>query len=623
MIKRITWLMVSCAMVVALVLASCGPAEEEEGEVTPPPAEEEEVVPPEEEEEVEEVETVKVSAKKLDGTVVEKFVEKPRYGGTFTGIYTYVIVNFDETGGHVATSQTLHNTNEELMQGDWARGPAGTGETDWVHLFCPAPPPSIATGCLAESFELPDADTLVFNIRQGVHWHNKPPMNGRELVADDVVFSLKRHWEVPTSYHRNVYPWDYYLESITAPDKWTVVIECKPGKAGFVYEMAADHLKIQPREVIEMYGDMKDWRNSCGTGPFMLVDYVTDSSATFVRNPNYWMKDPLIPENQLPYLDGIKWLIITDISTQQSAMRTGKVDVFAGFSSGSGAVAWEDAESLMKTNPELKYKGYVGSSSVGALFMRIDKPELPFHDIKVRRALHMAIDLEEIKNEYYGGNADILSWPSGDLPELVDVFIPLEELPESIQELFEYNPDKARQLLAEAGYPNGFKTEILCTKPGTDFLSMITAYWAKIGVELELDVKDTAAAVSIGAKKAHNEMFYGGVSPAIPFKFTRLQAGGYWNYSMVNDPRIQEAFVAISAAYLTWSERARLMREVIPHILDQAYIIQMPAPYIYSFWQPWVKGYHGETMVGYMNNYDFPKFIWIDRDLKEQMTGQR
>ncbi len=77
---------------------------------------------------------------------------------------------------------------------------------------------------------------------------------------------------------------------------------------------------------------MQDWRNSVGTGPFMLTDFVSNSKATFVRNPNYWMKNPCGPGegDQLPYVDGVKLLIIPDPATAVSAFRTGKLDLLSG-----------------------------------------------------------------------------------------------------------------------------------------------------------------------------------------------------------------------------------------------------------------------------------------------------
>ena len=174
--KKIVWLVVSCLMVAALVLASCGPVEEEEEEVTPPPVEEEEVVPPEEEEEEEPgKEMVKIKAEKADGTVVEKWIEEPIYGGAFSWISAVAPTEFDESFSLSTSSWTLHLTNEELWSGDWRRGPAGTGEV--THLYSLFPALELMAGELAESFEMPDPDTLVYRIRKGIHFHNKPPAN--------------------------------------------------------------------------------------------------------------------------------------------------------------------------------------------------------------------------------------------------------------------------------------------------------------------------------------------------------------------------------------------------------------------------------------------------------------
>ena len=90
---------------------------------------------------------------------------------------------------------------------------------------------------------------------------------------------------------------------------------------------------VVPPEVMQKYGDMTNWKNSVGTGPFMLTDWIPGSEAVYVRNPNYWMKDPIGPGkgNQLPYLDGVSIVILPDASTQQAALRTAKIDQISGY----------------------------------------------------------------------------------------------------------------------------------------------------------------------------------------------------------------------------------------------------------------------------------------------------
>jgi len=617
--SKIIWVAMSCLMVATLLLMSCGTAEEEE-EVTPPPAEEEEEPAPSEEEqpsqpEEEEADTVKWRGTRADGTVVEKLLEKPKYGGVLTQVLTSSPTGFDEVYGSPSFPPTAHLTNEEMLEGDWTKGPTGTGETTWrQHMF---PAPFTHTGCLAESWERPDENTIVFHIRKGVHFHNKPPTNGREMTADDVVFSFNRLWDTPTCYMYMAYPRQTHFESITAPDKWTVVIKCLPGKTGLVWEMVADHAKVVPPEVVQQYGDMNNWEVACGTGPFILTDYVPGSAATFERNNNYWMKDPFFPGNTLPYLDGVKWLIISDVSTMLSAMRTGKIDLLCQY---HGALAWEDAESLIKTNPELKYAKYFGGVAP-CLHGRHDTA--PFDDKRVRQALALAIDNKAIAESYYGGNAEILCGPIAPMVEFEDIYTPLEELPQTTRELFEYHPDKAKQLLTEAGYPDGFKTEIVCLTSDIDMLSIVKDYWAKIGVELDIQVKEPAVWVSMLQQKKYQQMISFAVTYTLPFKFVFTRPGNMYNGSIVNDPQLNEVMTEVDASYFDEAKRRQLMKDIAPYMIESCYWVQLPGPYLYTFWWPWVKGYNGEAKVGYDHYSDIARYIWVDQDLKEKMIGKR
>jgi len=594
--KRIVWLVVSCLMVAALVLASCGPAEEEEEEVTPPPAEEEEeVVPPPEEEEVtppEEEEMVKVKLTKADGTVVEKLLEKPRYGGVFTDFWTVDPVIFDESFSQQGLGPSLFLTNDELLQGDWTKGPSGTGEISFQNAAGEHLSDYWHTGCLAESWEIIPPDTMVFHIRKGVRFHDKPPVNGREMTAYDVEYSLNRLFKTPTCYHNTAYPWDTHFGEegyIKALDKWTVEIKISSSRYfAPVYEFVVCHSMIIPQEVIDEYGDMNDWKVSCGTGPFMLTDYVKGSIAIFERNPNYWMKDPLHPDNSLPYVDTIKKLIIPDVSTQMAGLRTGKIDRFLGMS-------WEDAYGFMKSNPELKYlKHHSGEPDMSIAF-KVN--EAPYTDIKVRQALTMAINFQEIVDSYYGGNAVYPCYPAGPLPEFAEFRVELDELPEAIRELYSYHPDRAKQLLAEAGYPDGFKTEVTTLNSYVDMLSIVKDNWAQIGVDLEIKVLEYGAFWGVGFKRAFKGIFgYAAANGSLPFRYD---------------------------AYFDQSERYRIMREEFyPAVLGECHVIQWPGSHKYHFWQPWVKGYSGEYNLG-KKNYYTEKYLWIDQDLKEEMTGRR
>lgn len=543
----------------------------------------------------------------------------PARGGVFVYGWDRDALFFDDIGGVCYHATTVPLTNESLLQGSILNGPGGTGEAAWVHYIDAKP--EVQVGCLAEGWELADPLTIVYHIRKGVHFHNKPPTNGREMTAEDVAFSLTRLYKTAPSYHHGSYNWDTHIESIEATDRYTVVIKAKPGMTGRAFRSSHSFTHIVPRDAVEKYGDLRDWKNACGTGAFILTDYVTGSSATFVKNPDYWMKDPRHPANHLPYLDGVKYLIIPDLSTRLAALRTGKVDSLASL---SGALVWDDADQLKKSNPELQWSKAV-TGTAAALFWRVDRPELPWHDKKVRHALFMAIDNQKIADFYYH-EAEVFAWPILPIPEHMDMFVPLEELPPSIREQYEYHPEKAKQLLAEVGFPDGFKAEVICAQSHVDLLSIVKDYWSKIGVDLKIDVREDGIHNSIVVKKTHKEMIMSGVNPTICFTFSRLQKDQGYALSRADDPVIEAAYKTIAApeTFFDETKKRKVMKDVVPHILEQAYILALPAPYLYIPWQPWVKGYHGETMIGSLSSLgDFVKYVWLDTGLMEKKVGRR
>jgi len=202
--------------------------------------------------------------------------------------------------------------------------------------------------------------------------------------------------------------------------------------------------------------------------------------------------DPIGPGqgNQLPYLDAFEYLIIPDLSTRLAALRTGKIDQMGG-------INYEDAENINATAKGImEAEGGLGGTP-WIIYMNTQRS--PFNDVKVRRALHMGVDLELIKNTLNYGKGIIQYWPIEYTAAYADCFLSIDDpdCPESVKELYVYNPDKAKQLLAEAGYPNGFKTTALIQQSEVDYLSVIKDMWKKIGVELELDVRDPGAVRSV------------------------------------------------------------------------------------------------------------------------------
>jgi peptide/nickel transport system substrate-binding protein len=189
--------------------------------------------------------------------------------------------------------------------------------------------------------------------------------------------------------------------------------------------------------------------------------------------------------------------------------------------------------------------------------------------------------------------------------------------------MYGYYPDEAKRLLAEAGYPDGFKTSVVCTSASVDLLSIVKDNWAKVGVDLTFDVKETAAYRSLSVKKEY-DLLMGSAQSSNPEMMSRDRVGNVDNYSMIADPLLEEAYAAVTANFFEPAKKAEIYREIGPHMLEQAYYLVLPGGVSYTFWWPWVKNYSGEQYIGtWAKMFNFPQYIWIDQDLKEEMTGRR
>jgi peptide/nickel transport system substrate-binding protein len=372
---------------------------------------------------------------------------------------------------------------------------------------------------------------------------------------------------------------------------------------------------IYPQELVK--AGPKDWKNAVGTGPFMLKDYVSGATITYEKNPNYWGTAKIGgKEYKLPFVDRLVWPIIVDESTQLAALRTGKVDI-------NEAVSYKYKATLAETNPELVRFRYL-YTTFGAIAGRMDVK--PFDDIRVRRALSMAIDRPAFINALQGGEAQILSGPySAGWPE--SLYTPLEKLPQSARELFEYNPEKAKKLLTEAGYPTGFKTEMVISSTGTamtDAASMLVDWWSKIGVTVALKPYDYAVYLSIQYGLTHKAMYYmskGNGGPDVLWIIGRTPPY-YWNPAMWNDKYVADTY---EKARLTGDpvEAKKLLKELNVYMIDQCPYVILPVNYGYSYAWPWVKNWYGELNATVRAPGLIHAQIWIDRDLREKMIGKR
>lgn len=552
-------------------------------------------------------------------------MQAPNYGGTFVFGTTTDVNSFDFLTQPPGGGITKDYTNERVWDGDWTKGPAGgygTNQTTWGGV---TNIDALKTGYLADKITWamdPGTEnvTTSIEVRQGVHYALDPNseasklVNGRELTADDIVYNLNIRMNDPRSWTLALHPELKGVQAIkTGP--WEVQFTLPASDYMIVRMIILDGGLIFPPEVQEKYGSFSNWQNAVGTGPYMLTDYVAGSEATLTRNPNYWMKNPIGPGkgNQLPYTDSIDWLIIPDTSTLYAALRTAKIDWVTG-------VQLDDAEQLMKTQG-LQNKAE-NPMTIGPIEMRTDQP--PFSDIRVRQALMMATDFNAINDGLYQGKAQTLTWPYYLQSGYQDLYLGLNdpEMPASVKELYTYNPDQAKRLLSQAGYPNGFTVPITLYDQTTpeDYISVVKSQWAKVGINLTLQPKDFGVLENIMNRRDYTGLILGAQPPPASWPEAAYAEGdSQSNLSMVNDPTFDAAVAKWSVLAITNETAAMEMtKEEMKYVLAQAWAIPGPCVPVYSFWWPWIKNYSGEVMVGWMNS-DWARWCWLDQNLKKSM----
>ena len=465
-------------------------------------------------------------------------------------------------------------------------------------------------------------------MRQGIHWQNIPPVNGREFTASDEVYHYDRCLGLGAGF-TTVSPFmggaSQYapLKTVTATDKYTVVFKwsiANPEYINEIMEAVGGLMGTEAPEVIQQWGNMNDWHHAIGTGSFMITDFVDGSSATLVKNPNYWGYDERYPQNKLPYVDGLKYLIIPDQATALSALRTGKIDIM-------DLMPLQVAQSMQKTNPEILQIA-VPMSTCLTIDPRNDVK--PFNDIRVRQAMQMAIDLPTIASTYYGGSAP--PYPSSLTSNYMTGYgFPYSQWPQSLKDEYAYNPTTAKQLLAAAGYPNGFNTDAVADSSGDlDLLQVVKAYFAAVGINMDIRTMDPTSWVSfvqIGHKadqlivRANSGEL--GSTGAPVAQFPKYQTGASTNWMMISDP-VYDAFIPASMAASTVDAYKQVLTDANKYITQHHFVISLLEPSVFALYQPWLKGYNAQSKA--VNDAASPNLVsfyaarfWIDQNMKTSM----
>ena len=553
--------------------------------------------------------------------------ERPRYGGKITIAYASEQNGSDPALYNFGGMHSVHHTEQTMLEADWSKGPAGTNEAMFEDS---TPMLSVNKGQLIDSYEFVNDDTIIFHVKQGVHYSLNPDneasalVGGRELVAEDIAYSIRRAFDmqdgvsVPNAYSLARMSQPEWPTSVEATDTYTLEVKGNPEYLGSLFYWITEMIGIYPPEIIETYGDITDIFHDVGTGPFYVTEFVQNSYSRFQRNDSFHDTNPIGPGegDQLPYVDTLEIQIIPDLSTRLAAFRTGQLDQIMN-------ITYDDFKQLLDENPNLNYQAIPGLSN--GLALRSDRPDLPWYKKEVRQALFLSVDRESIINSYYKGAAINLAYPVPPLKiyKTMGSYTEIEDLPEETKALFEYNPKRAKELLAEAGYPDGFTINVVVnasSQSDIDELSLLSQYFSAIGVTINMDQKEDSVFKSISAARSYDEAIYVESLSSAYQAFHNFRPTDPANTALIDDETVNEMISEFNTNFMVNDEVAwPSVQKYTPYILDQCWYIFLPAPYKYTIWQPWLKNYNGEYGLGGGHFFEWTRYAWVDEELKKSL----
>ena len=347
--------------------------------------------------------------------------------------------------------------------------------------FNPLKPTEI-TGDLAKRWDVSSNGLIyTFYLHENVKW-----WDGKDLTAEDVVFSLKRMVE-PGKPRPRVGLLRPYIKAIDMVDRNTVKVELNFPAPAFLPLLAVDYMKIVPKHVVEAGTDINLWENIVGSGPFKIKSARRGDSVQYERNPNYFKKGR-------PYLSALSLVVINDKGTAAAAIKAGKIQL-------TTSISGLEVDDVLKLEKELKGKYSVywqPPSNVEHFFGNVERE--PWKDLHVIKALRLATDRYELQRAFGSGH-----YPLG------APFPPGTWWGSSAEELSKrpgYSQPKtkdieaAKALLKEAGYdpPSKLGKRVL-TAPTVIYWPDVAQLWVAqmrkaLGLEIEIKLVDAPTAVN-------------------------------------------------------------------------------------------------------------------------------
>lgn len=503
--------------------------------------------------------------------------EQPVTGGTFNGTVSLVLGKDPHKAATFLTHALASYSYSRLMRFKTQRGELP--QSDWYQ----------PVNELASKVEHPDDTTYIFTLND-VNWHNVPPVNGRKLTADDVVFSFNRYSEIsPNKANLDM------VDSVTASSDGTqVTFKLKQPFGLFLNRIASfQDLWIMPKEFVEESENAAEER-MLGSGPFIFDSYEANVAMKWKKNPDYFETDE--NGNKLPYVDAVNLAIITDQNQVLSQFAAKQLDTITV------------PPKLLSTVRSQSPDAVIDSSLSQILSFLYFEPasytsdKLPFKDERVRRGMSMAIDREGLLNlvSPEGGKwANLINAGFGDAWWLDPQGSEIGDA----GKWYQYDPQEARAQFEAAGVsefntPMHFSTTVYTTiVPYYDIVRQALPAMLKdagvsvqeVGEEYGVYISKTFGRGEFDGFTFGLESVFSDVAAYWTNMFYPRDAGGGRNHSSVNDAELVnriESMLAIQDIEELQNENKDLQK----YVSDKMYYVPVVSPYQFGARQPNIKG---------------------------------
>ena len=447
---------------------------------------------------------------------------------------------------------------------------------------------------LAQRWENPDTLTFTFHLVPNVKFADLPPVNGRALTSADVKWSFEyasrtgdflKNAKLPEANFAYMFEG---MDRIETPDASTVVVHFTKPFAPFLNYMATYGTQVVSHEIFDQDGSFA--KQVVGSGPFQLDMSASQHGShwVFKKNPDYW-------QSGKPYLGQIQYLILPDSASMYAGFQTKQVDIIQTIRDAN------EIAQLKQNNPKAVTLETVDPQAEG-LYVSYRRP--PFSDVRMRKALSLAIDRDAFDKTFAAGKG---GWAMSEST-------PSMWTQAETKQILKYDPQQAKDLVSQAGFGNGVTVAITVPPDSTSqtltLAQLLQAQLKQVGINIDIQNVDKATA----SKRLHGKDF--DMYPATQVQFGDIDSRLYGqfysesksNWIQVKDPKL-DALILAQRQELDTTKRAQKIKDVTRYLNANYVNFALYRPPLASFWTPALQNYNDHWQ---QYNWNAPN-IWMQQ----------